>query len=86
MASTSISTMNLGLHSLMLSRGLRNSEIRIGIRISDIEPCHTELILEFRKKLVMEGCQKGWLKSNNAGHLQLTNFTMFRYTDDAKKL
>jgi len=31
------------------SRGLRNSEKPLGIRISLTEPCHTELFLEFRK-------------------------------------
>ena len=30
-------------------RGLRNSEIRFGIRISETEPGRTELFMEFRK-------------------------------------
>jgi len=34
----------------ILSRGLRNSEIRFGIGISKTEPYRTELFLEFRKR------------------------------------
>ena len=74
------------------ARDLQNSEIRFGIVISKTEPCSTEQFLEFwksrnsEKSRFMEGCQKDWWKSNNAGHLQHTHFTMFRYADDANDL
>ena len=34
----------------------------------------------------MAGCQKDWQKSNNAGRLQHSSFTMFHYADDANEL
>ena len=76
------------------TRDLRNSEIRFGIEISETKPWHSELFLELRnsekfgilKELVHGRLPERLAKSSNAGRLQHTNFTMFRYADDASKL
>ena len=84
-----ISSNEFNCQLLSVTRCLRNSKIQFGIGISEIEPCHIISVipkkLEFEVRF-MEGCQKGWWKSNNAGRLQHTNFTMFHYADDTNKL